>query len=688
MIKKNIYIFITVLISFCTALSQDDSLDYTVKPYFEYMVIHHEPKFDKIPEIQYCCQSRSDINSGKGWGTGIKYELSLPYSLCLGLKVGYSQFSADMASPETKAIRIDDSRGTLKVRHYNNSQFGAIFISTYLKLNLIDNVSIFIGGFAAPFISKTYGIYEKIISPEGYIYKETGKDTRNYQKQDYKSDKGLWGGVNFGLAYDLYLFKNLLYLTPEINYNMGLNSIISSVDWQVNSLNFAINMGLNLHSSPKIKNIRTIKNQTDTVYYNNEHYANDFRQGIEKIDSVKYKNNNIIETIITISRVDTVFRGKKYDVSLNMKNQDLFVEIRKVDQEFQNLDIVFFKNNSDELTDNYNKLHSKGEFIFENIKPSPLDIHYNILNIIGYRLSAYPNTEITLEGNTDSLNPTELVNTRIKNITKYLAEVWNIDNSRIKAKIRPARPINAKNKNDRRYIEENNRIKITSKDVRIFAPIKKINFDEIKSYSPDKLVISVNGINDIGLKNYQIMLYQDKNIIQNINSDNRQDSFVVKITDSLINTINLNKPIEAAYIAELSEGKKIVANDSIMINKKLLKEKISRLALIFFDFDSDIIQENSLAQINELTKYITPTSIVKIKGYTDDIGTEEYNKKLSLNRAKNVANLITKYNSKAKIQSVEGLGSEVYTKGINSFDSPIERYLSRTVVIEVFDEIK
>ena len=711
----SIQLLASVCFTSSTLNAGDDSLAYTLKPYFEYMLIHHEPRFDKIPEIQYCCQKRSEINQGSGWGVGVKYELALPHSAFLGLKLGYNSFSALMASSEWLQVRQGDAMELMQVRHHTNSDFLALFINPYLKLKLFYNISLFAGGYAAPFISKEYEVYEQIESPKGKVYVDTKTDTRNYQKAEYKGDKGLWGGLNFGISYDLYLLDNRLFISPELSYNMGMNNVVKNLDWEVNSLNFALNLGINFHKTNEYSDVRRVVYSFDTIYVNSKSYNEDFKIGQEIIDSSMIYKGFIRETIVNISRVDTVFRGKKYEINLNMNNQDLYVEIRKANQEFQNLDIVFFKNSTAELLDNYKQLKDKNEFVIDDLEANPISIHYNILNIIAYRLSnnnkkvddkagniddiksnsknikansrMNNNNWITLEGDVDSLNTKELIESRFDVIKKYFADVWGLDTQRIQTNITYFANKNTKNKNDLRFIEESNKIKIIPQQKFVFEPIKKNNFDEIKSFAPDKLEMKVAGIENLKLQEYQLLYYQGDSVLHQENGKEKKENFDLKLDEKLINSINLKQPIEVTYIANLGEGKKITGNDSIKINRKLLNEKVSRLALIFFEFDSDKILNNSLAQINELTKYVTKKSRIRIKGYTDNIGTPEYNAKLSLNRAKNAANIILKYHPEANIESIEGFGSDAFTNGIASFDTPVERYLSRTVVIEIFDEL-
>lgn len=682
---KKILSFIIFLFSLTVAMAESDSIASTLKPYFEYMLIHHEPRFDKIPEIEYCCPGKTDINNGSGWGAGLKYELALPNSMFLGLKFGVYSYDAVMGANEWKKIRIGDAVEDMLIRHHTIFDFTNLHINPYLKLNLFYNVSIFAGGYASPYLAKKYEIYEEIIKPENKVFEDTKTRTRNHQSDNYKGEMGLWGGMNFGIAYDLYLFEDQVFLSPEISYSLGLNNAVNRLDWEVNSLNFGLNLGFNFHKHRKIQDIRSVFYTIDTVYVRSKFYKDIYVRGAELIDSTIKLRENIRETRVFITRIDTLFRGRKYEISLSMSNPDLTIEIRKANQEFQNLNVIFFKPETAELLDRY-ELIAPSDFNLDSIPANAIDIHYNLLNIIGYRMSQC-DAIITLVGETDSLNTRELIDSRFYVISDYLAKTWNIDKKRIKTKISRA-PRSAKNKHDERCIEEMNKIRISTKDLAILSPIKKVNFDEIKQFLPEQAKISVNLDEYMEISAFHLMMYQGKRMIFEEEGEGAKEDFTVPFNEQVISKLDVSKPIDMTYIATLPDGKKVATNDVLNINKVALNEKVSRLALIFFEFDSDKIAKNSLAQIDELTKYITDKSIVRISGYSDDIGDLDYNMELSNARAQNVADFIKQYNPNAYIESVKGYADTEFANGITSYGTPVERYLSRTVVIEVFDVIE
>ena len=69
-------------------------------------------------------------------------------------------------------------------------------------------------------------------------------------------------------------------------------------------------------------------------------------------------------------------------------------------------------------------------------------------------------------------------------------------------------------------------------------------------------------------------------------------------------------------------------------------EKLSKQSL--FGFNSDKISEDNYAGLNVVADFLkeTPNVSVKVEGHTDNIGTKEYNQRLSERRAEAIANYL------------------------------------------------
>ena len=84
---------------------------------------------------------------------------------------------------------------------------------------------------------------------------------------------------------------------------------------------------------------------------------------------------------------------------------------------------------------------------------------------------------------------------------------------------------------------------------------------------------------------------------------------------------------------------KNVSDDSVVVVTKNKNEKIKQL--IYFDFDKSNLTNVSLQEIkNFLIKYQSEITKYLVVGHTDTKGTDEYNLKLSLDRASAVHNIL------------------------------------------------
>lgn len=94
-------------------------------------------------------------------------------------------------------------------------------------------------------------------------------------------------------------------------------------------------------------------------------------------------------------------------------------------------------------------------------------------------------------------------------------------------------------------------------------------------------------------------------------------------------TIKLKVPAMTSELQELSK--------SVVMRKPRVKS-INQLRNVYFSFDEFTLKTESSRELDLLEKMMreSPEMTVEIAGHTDDVGSEEYNKSLSMKRAKSV----------------------------------------------------
>ena len=110
---------------------------------------------------------------------------------------------------------------------------------------------------------------------------------------------------------------------------------------------------------------------------------------------------------------------------------------------------------------------------------------------------------------------------------------------------------------------------------------------------------------------------------------------------------------------------------------------------ILFGFDSDDLNaevKNELDKFSETLNEYSETDLV-IQGYTDSIGSDNYNMKLSKERAQSVQNYLSGLGIKSNRMTVEGLGE---SNPVASNDTPEGREQNRRVEVAIFanDDLK
>lgn len=107
---------------------------------------------------------------------------------------------------------------------------------------------------------------------------------------------------------------------------------------------------------------------------------------------------------------------------------------------------------------------------------------------------------------------------------------------------------------------------------------------------------------------------------------------------------------------------------------------------ILFDFDSSELSDTAKKKIKDLVKDLPTDSEITVGGHTDSKGEDDYNKKLSEDRAKAVAEVLTSENSDLDV-TAKGFGESepVESNEKNGKDDPDGRAKNRRVEIRYED---
>lgn len=130
------------------------------------------------------------------------------------------------------------------------------------------------------------------------------------------------------------------------------------------------------------------------------------------------------------------------------------------------------------------------------------------------------------------------------------------------------------------------------------------------------------------------------------------------VKDNTVETMDRLKAIEADNAALNAKVKKMEEEKSIVLNNN---EVVASYPNVEFEFGSDIITMDSYATLDKIAESLkdnTNSAKLNVSGYTDYIGTNEFNQDLSVKRANSVKVYMLKRNVPASRISIIGYGEE------------------------------
>jgi len=167
-------------------------------------------------------------------------------------------------------------------------------------------------------------------------------------------------------------------------------------------------------------------------------------------------------------------------------------------------------------------------------------------------------------------------------------------------------------------------------------------------------------------------------IEKNINSDKDKDGIPCYKEIELGFNPNIPDVVEKLKVAQSKESEKsgsdIKEKESPKTHKSITA--FTQPLRVHFYSNSSKIKKEYLPYLNIVAKYLKthPDVKVKIKGYTDNIGSKKYNDKLALKRAKAVKQYLVKLGISPNRIIIDGAGKSEY---IVSNNNELDRFTNR-----------
>ncbi len=437
-------------------------------------------------------------------------------------------------------------------------------------------------------------------------------------------------------------------IIPEITYRYQLNSTLADNEWSSNMLKVGLSAVwfLNLEKDIHSEQISNFTKDEQVIVE-------------DTIRPIVYKN-------ITINNIN-------------------YLETT-VTQTYPLLPYIFFDSASVDIPIKFvDKTNYKGE---EYLPKNNISIYYQLLNIIGDRLSKDTSNTLIIKGVTDgrevidSTDKIELARNRAMSVKNYLIQRWNINPKQIITKYQQLPDKISSTEYSEGYAE-NRRVELLSNNQSLFRPVIHEQYSEVLLKSKD-LYFELEIENSDAAKNIEVELYNGKNLIYSNSSNKVQSKFIHYISD----VSSLLSSYGQYSIRVLTRDRLSNIYDTTFVLPVTLKQndfELARLNLIVFDFDSDKINETNQEYLDSfLSSQISNNAEIDITGSTDLLGGYEYNQELSQRRADAVRKIVQKYTTESQIKSCLGLGSDNIKFDIKT---PEGRFYCRTVLIEVANPI-
>ncbi|MGQ9819661.1 MAG: OmpA family protein, partial [Candidatus Kapaibacteriales bacterium] len=574
-------------------------------------------------------------------GVGINGNINYPIekNIFLSGRFGYNYFSGDL----DYLIFDYNTRQTTIVSDVVPTKIGYFEIMPGIQIyNLFST---------APYLYFLGGIEVGIIQTARYENKYLGVAEIDIPNTNTRVALVLGSGYTFKLS-------ESVFLSPEATFRINLNKLTEY----------------------------TKNQEREILSFSQLRIGASLTFGIQPSRSEEYYREEKINRI-RIAQVRT------YDDQGNMVPVDvLMVEDTKYQELFPLVPYVFFEQNSTSLQSGTQKLISNAEiggFNINNLDMDALEINKRTLDIVGQRMKENPRSELTVTGTIDGSKieqqNKQLALQRATFVKDYLSSVWGINPERINTRTTglPSKPSSS---NDSDGVAENRRAELSSSDPKILEPIflegknQRIAQPNLIEFVPEIIVHD-------SISYWQLTVYQGNQILRQFSGSGMPKVFTWNIRPNEL--ANRSVPIDYRLEVQLLGGEKLSANGSIPVDyvsyarkktEDLPDKQISKFSLVLFDFDKAEVSTSDEAIIR---KYIIPeikyNSIVKIYGFTDRIGDDNYNIKLATRRAEAVKSIIQKQLKDVKIETY-GVGERTL---LFDNDISIGRHLCRTVQVVV-----
>jgi outer membrane protein OmpA-like peptidoglycan-associated protein len=589
----------------------------------------------------------------------------------LMLSADYKDRSALLSKNE--AVYVSGQNGLGRPGEFEHTVDASITTagsSVLLNYRIGNTVRLGAGIRAAAIMSKSFEQQEEIVEPDFGVFTDTGTRLRNQYSGDIEDASAMELSAVVAVSADIPISGDYQwFVVPRASLEYNVMPISEELEWNTTSLA----LGAGIRYAPR-KIVPPPAPPTNPP--------------------VPALPEPPAEPSLAVD-VDAYFRATDNKLS---SVSELKVEEFLRRKTTPLLNYVFFDKSESELPVRYKLLNSEEQtqkFSLEQLYgQNTVEIYHNVLNIIGRRLINHPRATVDIVGCNSDYGPekgnTALSRQRAEVVRNYLVNIWDINADRISLSARnlPEVPSNPESKEGR---AENRRVEITSNMNEILEPLTIT--DTMRVFDPPMFVFKPETKSNIGIKKWSLFAIYNGDTLKTFRGEGLppedidwrlSKGFARKMKGGLTQPMDYRLAVEDNSGKQIQSPEKSIRVKNLTIRNKALErigsKEIDKFSLILFPFNQSRLGNENRRIVESARKRIESNSTVKIYGYSDKIGNEEYNEKLSTSRAVQTAKALGLDSNAA-----EGLGE---SKLLFDNDLPEGRMYCRTVVIEIITPVE
>jgi len=313
-------------------------------------------------------------------------------------------------------------------------------------------------------------------------------------------------------------------------------------------------------------------------------------------------------------------------------------------------------------------------------------VYYNVLNILGNRMSQDPTSTVLLVGS--SLDGDQDGLAMAGSVKSYLVTVFEIAPERItiQGRFRPVLAAGGKNSSKEVVLvnEGDRRVSIESNSPSLLKEFQSEQTIGLVAPMNSYVTFSV-GKNYADLQSWSLILTDDEGLVQNFGPYTQES---VSLSSNALLGERAKGNFKVRLVATTKSGVVIEKKTNMHVTQWMSSNSTdgNRFSIIYGFNKSEALPMYRKYLLEVVVPKIPVNGTVVIQGYTDVIGDEAYNQKLSLARANNVQSILEEGLKNAGRTDVtflvNGFGEDAKTAQFKN-KYPEERFYNRTVIVDL-----